>query len=217
MNPEFSYGLAFFTGLLGALHCLGMCSGIAGGFALAVGWRPLQLITYHATRIAVYALLGVLGAALGRVLVQSGIVGKGQGILMMGAGLTVMLIGLLRLRAPASDKPQSMSVAFHPEPRPWKPLAGGLLNGLVPCSLVFSVAVQAVAAADPLRAGLYMLSFGLGTLPAMLSVSLLGGIVGAKARGGLMRLAGVGLLGLGAWTVYEGWIFFDIMRGLGNW
>jgi len=217
VNPEFSLGLAFLTGLFGTLHCVGMCGGIAAGFALPVGWRPLQLLLYHAARIGVYILLGVLGALLGRVLVQSGIIGKSQGILMMGAGVAVMLIGALRLRAPASRTAKSDEVRLQSSRRDWKPLFGGLLNGLVPCSLVFSVAVQTVAVADPLRAGLFMLAFGLGTVPSMFTVSLLGGLIGEKARGTLMRLAGLAILGLGAWTFYQGWIFFDIMRGLGNW
>ncbi len=225
MSQEFTIGLAFLTGLFGAFHCLGMCSGIAGGFFVRMGhWRVPPHLLYHGMRIGIYAVLGVLGALLGRVLVQSGIVGKGQGILMMVAGVLVMLIGLGLLGVmsrerleTAHTRARSKRVPFQARPTPWQPLLGGLLNGLVPCSLVFSVALQAAATADPLRAAGLMLAFGLGTLPTMLLVGMLAHLVGNRARGLFIRLAGLSVLALGGWTFYEGFVFFDIMRGLGNW
>ncbi len=210
MSGEFGYGLAFVTGVAGALHCLGMCGGFAGSCALAHGRRrPIfSLLQYHGTRILLYTLFGMAGALAGRVLVQSGLPGKIQGVLMMGAGLLVVAMGARLLFG--HDK------AF-PLSRPPLPLLGGVLNGLVPCSLVFSVAVPAAATADPLRAGLLMLSFGLGTLPTMVAVSLTGGSIGSLLRDRWAQLAGIGVIGLGLWTAWEGWVFFDIMRGLANW
>jgi sulfite exporter TauE/SafE len=82
---------------------------------------------------------------------------------------------------------------------------------------VFSVAVKAVATADPIRAGALMAAFGLGTLPTMAAVSTLGGVVGTRARGLAARLAGFSVIALGLWTLYEGLVFYDIMRGLSNW
>ena len=79
------------------------------------------------------------------------------------------------------------------------------------------MAVKAAATADPLRAAGLMTAFGLGTLPTMGLVSLTGMMIGAKARGLFARLAGAGVVVLGLWTLYEGAVFFDIMRGLGNW
>lgn len=237
MNGEFGYLLAFATGVFGAFHCLGMCSGIAGGFFVLHGGqrRLLSQLYYHGTRILVYTGLGVAGALVGRVLVQTGLLGKGQGILMMTAGLLISLIGLallgvLPIRGPQRINPQVVDpsgdqLAGQPVPfyreyvagRTWPPALAGLFNGLVPCSLVFSVAVKAAAVADPLRAGLLMAAFGLGTLPTMVALSLLGALVGSRVRGVAERLAGISVLALGLWTLYEGFVFFDIMRGLGNW
>ncbi len=101
--------------------------------------------------------------------------------------------------------------------QPLNPFVAGLLNGLVPCGLVFSVAAKATATTEPLQAGLLMLAFGAGTLPAMGAVSLLGSALGARMRGGLAQLAGVTVILLGLWTIYEGAAFFDIMRGLADW
>lgn len=221
---EFGYALAFMTGLLGAGHCLGMCSGLAGGFAVHQGWqRPLPLLGYHGSRIAVYVLLGTLGAALGRVLVQSGALGKLQGQLIILAGLVIILLGLgvagllprlaPRRRASGNVQPLRPMGVWR---RRLAPVLAGVVNGLVPCSLVFSVALRATATADPLQAGLLMFFFGLGTLPAMGTVTALGGVIGCRARGMAQRLAGIVVIALGGWTVYEGVIFYQVMRGLAN-
>ena len=99
---------------------------------------------------------------------------------------------------------------------PFLPIVAGLLNGFVPCSLVFSVTLKAVASADPVEAGLLMVFFGLGTLPTMLVVTSLGAAIGQKARGFFATLTGLIVILFGVWTLYEGWFFFDIMRGLAS-
>ncbi|MCG8057732.1 MAG: sulfite exporter TauE/SafE family protein [Candidatus Thiodiazotropha endolucinida] len=225
MSAELTLGVAFLTGILGSFHCIGMCSGINAGFFIhfAPRVRFSHLLTYHTLRIAVYALLGIGGAVVGQVLVQSGIVGKAQGLLMIFAGVLVVILGLnllgVSINSLMKAKPVSHEVPIIRLSRSVSvpSVAVGLLNGLVPCSLVFSVAVKAVSTADPLSAGLLMLSFGAGTLPSMVTVSLLGGYVGKTFRGVLARLAGVLVVALGIWTVYEGIVFYDIMRGLANW
>lgn len=228
MTMEFSYALAFTTGIMGAFHCLGMCGGIASGFFAGHGSRRglHSQVTYHGTRIAVYVIFGVLGALIGRVLVQAGIVGKGQGILMILTGTVIILIGLWLSELIPGLKPTKcnkgcttpLTVRFGHFKQSGKYLPGiaGMLNGLVPCSLLFSVGVKAVSTADPLRAGLLMLCFGLGTLPTMALVTTVGAVIGEKSRGVLARLTGLVVILLGAWTLYEGLIFYDIMRGLAN-
>jgi sulfite exporter TauE/SafE len=204
---EFGYGLAFATGLFGALHCLGMCSGLAGGCFVGRLPRLRGILMYHGLRILTYGLLGMAGALAGRVLVQSGLLGKGQGLLMLGAGALISLMGL-RLSLGRSTLPRA---ALH-----FLPLPMGVVNGLVPCSLVFSVAVKAAASADPLNAAGLMLAFGVGTLPTMATVSWTGSLIGVHLRGPWGRLAGLGVAALGLWTLWEAWVFWDVMRGLAN-
>jgi len=233
VSGEFGYALAFLTGLFGAGHCLGMCSGLAGGIALHQGWARLgQVAAYHGARIAVYVVLGTLGAALGRTLVQTGALGKLQGQLMILAGLVIVglglrVAGLLPLPTPrrALAPAGSIAVPLRPPGRPaWRarlaqalaPALAGLVNGLVPCSLVFSVAVRATAGADPLQAALLMLSFGLGTLPVMATLTACGGLVGLRIRGQARRIAGAVVVLLGAWTLYEGLVFYQVMSGLAD-
>jgi len=225
VNPELTLAMAFATGLFGALHCLGMCGGLAGGFFVQRQVQPrlAPQFIYHASRLFIYALLGMAGAWAGRSLAQTGLTGKAQGILMMGAGLLILVLGLRMLlarpRRPALAPTGGLEVRLEPmtrPPRPWSPLLFGTLNGLIPCSLVFSIALKATATGDPGRAGLLMLAFGLGTLPMMAAVTGFGAFVGARARDFSARIAGGLVAILGLWTLYEGYSFFDIMRGLAN-
>jgi hypothetical protein len=225
VSGEASYLLAFTAGLLGAPHCLGMCTGLAGSVFVYQGLagRGLGAVLYHAGRVATYVTLGVAGGLVGRVLVQSGAFGKGQGLLMIAAGVVVIglglgLVGALPFARPARCRVAAGSVALTPpgQRRLLAPLLAGVGNGLVPCSLVFSVAIKASALASPLEAGALMLVFGLGTVPAMLGVSLLGGAIGDAARGLRLRLAGLVVVALGAWTMYQGLVFYDVMRGLAD-
>lgn len=225
MNTELEYSLAFLTGIFGAPHCIGMCSGLVGGVFMRWGQRVAwPLVVYHGTRVLTYVALGVAGALLGRVLEQSGIFGKGQGVLMIAAGVVVTLVGLGIVRRAtggarsgcAGAAMTSTACAATPAGRGfWILPFGGLINGLMPCALVFSVAIKAAAAAEPLRAGLLMLFFGLGTLPGVLPVSVLAAF-GGRADGLWARLGGICVVALGVKTTYEGMIFFNIMRGLAN-
>jgi uncharacterized protein len=223
---EISLGIAFSTGLFGSFHCLGMCGGINGGYFIHARPRDRlkSILAFHTTRVVIYTLLGISGAALGHVLVQSGFIGKGQGILMILAGALVVLLGLQMLGALGrvnirqAQRPVEISLLSLSQRQPrGTAIVAGAFNGLVPCSLVFSVALKAAATADPWRAGWLMLSFGAGTLPSMMTVSFLGAWIGASLRGWLNRAAGVGVVLLGLWTLYEGLIFYDVMRGLADW
>jgi len=222
VNAELTLAMAFITGLLGGLHCLGMCGGLAGGFFLQYQAQPRLAfqIHYHASRILTYTLLGMAGAWAGRSLAQTGLTGKVQGILMIGAGLLILILGLRMLLARQASRIPTQGLEVHLEtrrrtPRPW-PLLLGTLNGLVPCGLIFPIALKAAATSDPGRAGLIMLAFGLGTLPMMVTVTGLGAFIGARVRELAARIAGGLVAGLGLWTSYEGYLFFDIMRGLAN-
>ena len=225
MSAEFGYGLAFLTGIAGAFHCLGMCGSFAAGYFVGHGWkhRLVPHMAYHGVRLFTYVLLGMGGALAGRVLAQAGIVGKAQGILMIVAGVLIIATGLWVGRFLPGQGARSCSnhecnrVQFQD----WRhgkylPLVAGLMNGLVPCSLVFSVALRTLVTDNVLEAGLIMLCFGLGTLPMMLLVTLSGAFAGDRIRGLFIPVTGLLVILMGSWTLYEGIVFYDIMRGLAN-
>jgi sulfite exporter TauE/SafE len=218
---QFSYWLAFMTGLLGAGHCLGMCGGLVSAFFMKLQAKgPWPYLIYHAGRIAVYAGVGLIAAALGAVLVSTGRLGLAQGVLQIVAGAVVILLGfdLLGL-APIRN-------AYGFAPLAWLrrqfmgatqkgpvlgALIGGAINGLMPCSMTMAMAVQATTAPSPPEGMLLMLAFGAGTLPAMLSASVLFGKLGPRLRGWLLKGAALFVIALGVSTLWQGLRYFLVM------
>lgn len=219
MSDQIGIGIAFATGLFGAGHCIGMCSGLAGGLFLGYPAPVGTVLAYHGARVLTYTALGFLGATLGRLLVQTGAFGKAQGVLMTVAGALIVGLGLWMLwrQSPAAQRSkQAAPPCLRRKRAPWPPVIAGALNGLVPCSLVFSIALRATATLEPVRAGMLMLAFGIGTLPAMVLVSLAGQAIGLRARGAMATLAALLVVVLGLWTLYEGAVFLQVMWGLSN-
>lgn len=224
---EFSYWLAFMTGILGSGHCIGMCGSLVSGFFLRLGARTYApYLAYHAARVAVYGLIGLTAASLGAVLVQTGLFGKAQGILQILAGLVVILLGLDLLGL----SPVRNTLSFAPLAWIRRQFAnaaqrgpvggaaiGGALNGLMPCSMTMAMAVQATTAPSPAEGGLLLLAFGAGTLPSMLAASFLFGRLGAKTRGWLLRGAALFVIALGLSTLWQGIRYYGVMRNLANW
>ena len=221
---EFSYWLAFMTGLLGSGHCLGMCGGLVTSFFMrlgAKGWWPY--LAYHLARVGVYAVVGLISAAIGMVLVSSGQIGKWQGALQILAGLIVILLGLdllgvspFRNRlgfAPLRWLRQQFASAVQRGPV-LGALIGGAINGLMPCSMTMAMAVKATTAPSIIEGGLLMLAFGAGTLPSMLSASFLFGRLGPKFRGWLLKGAAVFVIALGISTLWQGLQFYTVMERL---
>ncbi|MDK9723588.1 MAG: sulfite exporter TauE/SafE family protein [Sterolibacteriaceae bacterium MAG5] len=221
---EFSYWLAFMTGLLGSGHCLGMCGGLVSGFFMKLGAKGVSpYLAYHGARISVYALVGLVAALVGTVLVATGMVGLAQGVLQIVAGLIVILLGLDLLGV----SPVRNSVGFAPiawlrgqfvaatQKGPVVGAAiGGAINGLMPCSMTMAMAVQATTAPSPPEGMLLMLAFGAGTLPAMLSASFLFGRLGPRLRGWLLKGAALFVIALGVSTLWSGIRFYLVMYKL---
>ena len=224
---EFSYGLAFMTGLLGSGHCLGMCGGLVSSFFMRLGAKAYApYLAYHAARVTVYTLIGLAAASLGAVLVQTGIIGKAQGILQILAGLIVILLGLDMLGlspirntlrfAPLNWLLQQFTAATRRGPVIGASI-GGALNGLMPCAMTMAMAVQATTAPSPAEGGLLLLAFGAGTLPSMLAASFLFGKLGVKTRGWLLRGAALFVIALGISTLWQGLAYYSVMHKLANW
>jgi len=221
---SFSYTLAFMTGLLGSGHCLGMCGGLVSSFFMRLGARGvLPYLAYHGARIGIYALVGLIAAGLGTVLVQTGSFGKLQGLLQIVAGMVVILLGLDLLGV----SPLRNSLGFAPlawlrrqfgqavQKGPLLGAAiGGAINGLMPCSMTMAMAVKATTAPSLGEGGLLMLAFGAGTLPAMLSASVLFGRLGPRFRGWLLKGAALFVIALGISTLWQGVDYYLVMRKL---
>ncbi len=186
-----SLWLIFLAGLAGSAHCVGMC----GGFACALGPDPrgvlatwIRHLSYQIGRITSYCFLGALAGQLGLWLVagpgSAGWVDAAQRVLACVSGALVLLVGLqfLGLARPVMQGSvgalsQAMVRGLRSlvaAPGAGAPLALGVVNGFLPCPLVYAFVAQALAAGGAVSGLQVMVAFGLGTVPAMLAMGGLG-------------------------------------------
>ncbi|MFV0477236.1 MAG: sulfite exporter TauE/SafE family protein [Parahaliea sp.] len=205
-----SLAAAFGVGLAGAGHCLGMCGGIAVALGLGANSR-LQIISYHCGRLLSYGLLGVLaGIASSTVDTASWTLFLRYlaGFLLLAMGLYIAdwwrgLAWLERLGNYLWQPVQKQVRRWLPPRHAGHALALGLCWGAMPCGLIYSAVALAATQQNPFDAGLMMLAFGVGTLPAMLASSLSGAQLQKLLRRRAFKL-GIALLlmAAGSWTLY---------------
>jgi sulfite exporter TauE/SafE len=202
---------AFFLGLSGAGHCLGMCGGIAAALNLGGARSPVITLAYHTGRITSYTLLGaLLGFAAASIDIGVWTIGLRYlaGLLLIGMGLYIANwwrgMALLEQAGSRLWQPvQRLSSKWLPLRRWPQGFALGLCWGLMPCGLIYSSLAWAATAQNATSSALMMLLFGVGTLPAMLATSL-----GAERLQAFLRQRGLKLvialllIGSGIWTLY---------------
>lgn len=212
---------AFVTGLAGSAHCFGMCGGMAGALGLRARQQAksqslgsARALLYHAGRLVGYAaigaLLGLLGHSAHAVLALT----RYESTLRAATGIVMVLIAIrvltrwnpfgrlerigarlwIKLR-PLSQRAALLDGAFGS-------FATGVLWGFLPCGLVYGGLLLALASGSALRGASLMLAFGTGTLPLMLSMTLLVGRAWPHLRQRWVRFApGAVLLAFGVWTI----------------
>jgi uncharacterized protein len=206
----------FLFGLLGSFHCVGMCGAIALALpgAAAGGWRYAAGRTlYNLGRISTYTALGAGAGLLGESLRLAGL----QQGLSVASGLLILLLVAVPARHTSRaaaglglDRPLAQlkqTLAYWFQQSTFKALyLSGVLNGLLPCGLVYLALAGALSAPGLGGAAAYMALFGLGTLPLMLVVSLTGQLVPLHWRARLRRAVPVGATALA---------LLFLLRGLG--
>lgn len=184
---ELSWLSAILVGLLGGGHCMGMCGGIVGAVTVSLpGSRPRlgYVLAYNAGRILSYALAGLLAGALGassfflqHVLpVQQALYALSSVMLIvLGLYLAGIWAGVTRLERLGGwvwRRLQPHTRRFLPVNTHTRAFMVGTLWGWLPCGLVYSVLIAALATGNALHGGVLMLCFGLGTLPTLLAMGL---------------------------------------------
>ena len=184
---EFSIIAVFFVGLLGGVHCLGMCGSIVGiltGQLPKDGARWPFHLAYNSGRIASYAVAGILVGAIGQAGLLLRDVVPVQHLLFALSSLMLVALGLYlagiwnmvrRIEQAGSvlwQRIQPLTRFVFPITSPLRALLLGMLWGWLPCGLVYSVLVTALASGHPQSGALIMLAFGLATLPNLLVIGL---------------------------------------------
>jgi sulfite exporter TauE/SafE len=167
---------ALATGVVGSLHCVGMCGPLA--MALPVGRLPrsqrgLAIGLYHSGRVTAYSGLGLLMGSIGQGFRLAGL----QRSVSIAAGLFLLIWTLfqhgkfrgLSMSPPASWVKKTMS-RFLQSPT-LQAFAGlGFLNGLLPCGFLYVALTGAITTGSATTGAFYMALFGVGTVPALLLV-----------------------------------------------
>lgn len=184
---------AFILGLAGSLHCAGMCGPlvlmtpvVGRGRAAFVASRLL----YHAGRIVTYALIGMLFGVVGESLIFAGL--QRWLSILVGALMLTAIVAAGPLKAQLWKMPLKLKTlfgAFLRKPSLKSVAALGAINGLLPCGLVYIAGAASIAAGGAFESIAYMLAFGLGTLPVMLSISLARNRINFSSRPWLQKAA----------------------------
>ena len=223
MSGSMSLVSPLLLGLLGSMHCVAMCGGIAGAFAMAApsaagrAGRVRLLCVLGTGRILGYAGAGVLAGGLGFGLASVlGPYGPAAlrvmaGLLLLAAALLVAGIGVVPAtleRFGAALWQRIVPLARSANALPMsscRALALGFLWGWIPCGLVYAALGWAATAGSPLQGAFAMVAFGLGTLPATVATGAAAAKLGRLVHAPTSRRAAAALLGLFAlWTVAGG-------------
>jgi sulfite exporter TauE/SafE len=174
------FGIAIALGLLGSLHCAAMCGPLLLALPVAPG-SPGRFIAgrvmYQFGRVITYCLLGVVAGLVGKSIALAGF----QRWLSIALGVAILL-GFLISKKVAVSAPvvhfvsrlkTTISALLHRRGFVSLTLLG-MLNGLLPCGLVYVALAGAISQGRLLHGMIYMALFGLGTVPTMLGIGLSG-------------------------------------------
>lgn len=202
-------------GLLGSVHCVGMCGGFVFALAQSSSHRKQFLqkqSMYYLGKTLMYALLGGVVGAFGHMLTS--VFSQVQMALSISLGIILVLIGLGVM---GLIKGQRNSIFL----RPWQtiskfmgkllgiqsqsaPLALGFINGLLPCGLVYA-ALALAAASGSFQAGLLTMAiFGLSTIPALFITATAGLLLKPTWRHRINMVSGGVIIALGLFTIFRG-------------
>ncbi|MBS1741933.1 MAG: sulfite exporter TauE/SafE family protein [Bacteroidetes bacterium] len=186
---------ALVMGAVGALHCVGMCGPIAMSLPVVSNnnfSRFISTLLYNAGRVTTYATLGFIVGLAGSGI---GLMGYQQA-LSIGIGIIILLFIFFPSKTFSMNNPVAV---FFKQCREWlgalfikknyrSVFFIGLLNGLLPCGLVYLAMAGAISTASAFKSSLFMAAFGLGTLPLMWSVTFFGGFVSISIRQKIRKL-----------------------------
>jgi len=212
------------TAFLGSVgHCIGMCGGIVVAYTSSkidqtLPWskQALSHLAYNFGRVTTYTMLGALFGLIGKAIAFTPTT---KGVLFVLTGALMLLAGASLLGNFKFLNSAEWSVSKHG----WyqntfrtliqsRSLSSfyllGMLNGIIPCGLVYSFAIFAASTASPLWGAIVMAAFGLATIPALF---FLGAITKFLQRGSLrgtmMKLAAMLVVFYGLYTLYKGYRF----------
>ncbi len=217
---------AFIVGLFSAVHCIGMCGGIIGALTFSLPaeirqhrWRLIPYISaYNLGRISSYTAAGALLGWLGDSLFN--VISPDSGHLILQGIASAMMIGIglylagwfprfamiEHLGKPLWNRLQPWGQKLIPVRSPGQAWLFGMVWGWLPCGLVYSALIISGTAGDAVYGALFMLSFGAGTLPSVMTAGILTGWMARLSRLSQVKtVVGLLLIGLAITSFYLTW------------
>jgi len=205
---------AFIFGLISSFHCIGMCGPIA--MMLPVdnhnpAKKVTQILTYHLGRLLAYATIGLVFGLVGRGLYMAGFQQK----LSIFIGVAMILVILIPEKAFAKynfSKPIFKFISkiksrlgSQFKNKSYKSLFTiGFLNGFLPCGMVYVALFGAIAMQNEIFGVLYMILFGLGTVPMMSSVVYLNSFLSIPMRNKIQKIIPIFAVIIGILFIFRG-------------
>ena len=205
---------AFLLGLAGSLHCIGMCGPIAMALPIrdqSFFGKLFSASTYNIGRILIYTTAGMLFGLAGQSIAVAGY----QRYLSITLGLLIILF--MVLPKSISEKFTITKFAYRGvyklkskfgallQNKSYRSLFTiGLLNGLLPCGLVYLAVAGAIATADVFKSAVFMALFGLGTLPAMMAMNFAGNYLTQNLRARFNKAIPVFIFAMGLLLILRG-------------
>jgi sulfite exporter TauE/SafE len=209
-------------------HCIGMCGGIIIAYSstkIEDKWqKPKQVLAhliYSSGRISTYVVLGALFGYLGGVAMFNNLA---NGILLILAAVFMILSGLSLL-----GKIKFLTIIEHSlsnstwykdnfrqllqQQTLFSFFILGMLNGLLPCGLVYFFAVTAASTGSALYGAFVMLLFGLSTAPALFSLGFFIGLYkNSKFRNIMIKIASISVILFGVYTLQQGYYYIKYQQ-----
>ena len=212
--------MAFITGLLGSGHCIGMCGGLVAALSLSDSGQRGGLLFhlfYNGGRITTYTAIGWLVGWLGSAFAYANTLADLAQVLLIGSDLFVILLGLgsaglfsrlklnvMQLEFPGPVRKITLLVTqLKKLPPALAALPLGLIMGFLPCGFLYAMIIAAGQSAAPDRGAMIMLSFGLGTMPALFLFGSATQWLTAGNRALMLRWAGIMVALMGAYNLYR--------------
>lgn len=217
---------AFTIGFLGSLHCVGMCGPIAMSLPYQGAGRAMAVVNallYNLGRTITYMAIGSVFGLLGKGIFLAGY----QSALSIAMGVLMLILAFFSTnlesklaRLPLLQKPlfrlkSALGRAIRSDKQS-SFFTVGLLNGLLPCGLVYMAIVGAVSTGSVAKGAAYMGLFGLGTIPLLLLTALAGNWLGVRLRQRIRAVLPFMLVLIAALLIFRG-LNFDLPRGLELW
>ncbi len=209
-----TFSPALLLGLLGSLHCIGMCGPLV--LLLPIQHqnpyrRAFGALIYTFGKALTYAAFGILFGLIGQSFVAFGWQ-QGLSIAIGTLMLIAAVLSLLQLKWIALENTLSSSLTLIRQAlSKWMQSENtaslfifGLLNGLLPCGLVYTAAAASIETGSTINGALFMFLFGIGTLPMMWSIIFFGATFQNSFRNQLKRIIPITLLLMGALLLMRG-------------